>query len=174
MKTGKQPSVKTARNGRNYYSHGHPCPDCGTSLIRRECSQFILRCPNCRTDRHLFLRRDYIGQVYGRLRIIAYAHKDERRRPFFHCSCSCGNTRIVRLDRLKDGSTRSCGCYRRETTRLQGLSNTIPRYHLHHEQARITESMHLAALNLQCAMQSFNHSDALRWTPVDYTVRLPI
>ena len=32
------------------------------------------------------------------------------------CSCECGNEKVVVLNSLRSGATRSCGCYRKEVT----------------------------------------------------------
>ncbi|WBF81889.1 hypothetical protein [Staphylococcus virus vB_SurM-PSU6] len=56
---------------------------------------------------------DYIGLKYGRLTVISWDGK----RGIHHyvkCKCDCGNTKSIRLYRLKTGETKSCGCIRKE------------------------------------------------------------
>lgn len=66
------------------------------------------------TARHMNL----VGQVFGRLEVINIDHI-ENHQPFWACQCSCGNTSIVRQDRLRTSNkklaTRSCGCLSKES-----------------------------------------------------------
>lgn len=48
------------------------------------------------------------GQRFGRL--VAGSRRGE----YVECVCDCGVSTLVRLDRLKSGKTKSCGCYARE------------------------------------------------------------
>jgi len=52
---------------------------------------------------------DLIGQVFGKLTVISLDHKKDNRR-FLLCKCECGNTKVVREDKLKSGHIKSCGC----------------------------------------------------------------
>lgn len=70
---------------------------------------------------------DLTGKKFGRLTCIAYFPKDQNRSNGWLCRCECGNEKIVATADLKKGSTKSCGCLRRETTgaqaRKHGLSH---------------------------------------------------
>lgn len=59
---------------------------------------------------------DLTGQTFGRLQVLFIDHV--KRQPFWKCKCICGNTTVVRQDRLRTSnkklSTRSCGCLSRE------------------------------------------------------------
>ena len=58
---------------------------------------------------------DLTGQVFGRLTVIS---KDDKNSPSgnsrWKCQCECGNMKTILSFHLKQGKTRSCGCYRRE------------------------------------------------------------
>lgn len=60
------------------------------------------------------------GKVFGRLKVISY---DENSRGSGHarwfCTCSCNPSRkiSIRASHLKDGSTKSCGCFSIEAGR---------------------------------------------------------
>jgi hypothetical protein len=49
-----------------------------------------------------------------------------------NCLCKCGNERIVRVQKLLTGKTRSCGCLRNEELTTHGQTKRVTR-HLSHE-----------------------------------------
>lgn len=53
---------------------------------------------------------------FGRLRVIKTEMRKygSQKRTFAFCRCECGTLCWLRLDHLKDGNTRSCGCLRSE------------------------------------------------------------
>ena len=59
--------------------------------------------------------QDLTGQRFGRLTVGAYAGT-RAKRTMWHCHCDCGNETTVDRAALKSGATRSCGCFRSETT----------------------------------------------------------
>lgn len=70
-----------------------------------------------------------IGQTFGRLTVVGKGGVTNQQ--MWVCECICGNRVSVRQVPLKTGHTRSCGCLRREVTRLRrtehGKTNT-PEY----------------------------------------------
>lgn len=65
---------------------------------------------------------DLVGQIYGRLRVIAQApNKGKDRR--WSCICSCGTTHVASTVCLRHGGTLSCGCARREAWAAIGSAN---------------------------------------------------
>ncbi|MGL6174834.1 MAG: hypothetical protein ACRC1P_09555 [Cellulosilyticaceae bacterium] len=58
-------------------------------------------------------RESFAGKKFGRLIILADA-EDRGKHRFVLCKCDCGTTKEIRLDRIKLGRVRSCGCLRRE------------------------------------------------------------
>ena len=63
---------------------------------------------------------DMTGQRYGRLTVIGrYPQNSINNKPLWECKCDCGNVVLVNRRRLKDGMTKSCGCYRRDLSREQ-------------------------------------------------------
>lgn len=75
---------------------------------------------------------DLKGQKFGRLTVIGRAGSTLGRHALWLCKCSCGNSKIIRGSCLRNGSTKSCGCLRREINRLiSGKANmrrTIKNY----------------------------------------------
>lgn len=72
--------------------------------------------------------KDLTGQEFGRLVVIELAGYNKQRKRTWRCSCECGNEAIVIGHLLVGGTTRSCGCIRKETTRersrIHGMRNT--------------------------------------------------
>lgn len=68
---------------------------------------------------------DLRGQIFGKLRPIYPLKEREKGGIIWHCKCECGNECDVNNGHLKDGSTKSCGCLRKETQHLKikDLSN---------------------------------------------------
>ena len=66
-----------------------------------------------------------VGNTYGRLRVISYDYSD--RAKYWNCLCSCGNKTSVTTSRLTLGTTKSCGCIRRE--RLEGANHPVKHGH---------------------------------------------
>lgn len=64
-----------------------------------------------------------VGQVFGRLKVIADAAPSLHGSRRNECLCQCGNTKIVQSAHLRAGLTRSCGCLRREVTRARSLTH---------------------------------------------------
>ena len=53
------------------------------------------------------------GTKFSRLTVIE-ALIDEKGHTKYKCQCDCGNTTITTAAKLKDGTTSSCGCFRKE------------------------------------------------------------
>lgn len=63
----------------------------------------------------------FVSETFGRLKTIrprtsVATGKSGKRRMFQQCLCSCGKVVVVSVERLRAGKTRSCGCFRTETT----------------------------------------------------------
>lgn len=56
------------------------------------------------------------GQKFGRLTVIEECGRTKNRSTIWLCKCDCGNEHKVTTAHLKNGSIRSCGCLRKETT----------------------------------------------------------
>lgn len=68
-------------------------------------------------------RIDLTGQHLGRWTVIEYVG-NTRTVAWWKCRCDCGTVRIVNGRRLRDGTSKSCGCLRRELMSKHGASNT--------------------------------------------------
>ena len=63
------------------------------------------------------------GDVFGRLRVTAVTRDRLQSKRAVEVACSCASPAFVaRLDHLRAGHTRSCGCAQREHARRRGLT----------------------------------------------------
>lgn len=51
-----------------------------------------------------------IGQTYNMLTIIKKDISKGTKNKYYFCNCSCGNTKSIRFNHLKNGAIKSCGC----------------------------------------------------------------
>ena len=69
---------------------------------------------------------DLTGQIFSRLKVLSYAGKAGAV-SIWLCRCSCGKECVVRYNGLTKGSTRSCGCLRRESNASRGRKGPYKR-----------------------------------------------
>lgn len=55
-----------------------------------------------------------IGNRFNRFVVLKYAGRTKSGNDYIHCRCDCGTLKMVAVDHLKHGKTKSCGCYRDE------------------------------------------------------------
>lgn len=63
-----------------------------------------------------------IDRKFGRLRVISFGGIDDAGARWV-CLCRCGIEKNIRSGSLKNGTTRSCGCLRKEKTSKTGRNN---------------------------------------------------
>lgn len=69
-----------------------------------------------------------IGEKYGRLAVLEFAgvyQSPSRPHRLYKCKCECGNVTIVRLNTLRSGNTRSCGCLLSEKSRERSIKHGL-------------------------------------------------
>jgi hypothetical protein len=64
--------------------------------------------------------KDLVGQHFGKLTVISFSHMN--RIQHWNCMCDCGKECIVNINNLKNGTTKSCGCFQQESRIDHGLS----------------------------------------------------
>ncbi len=70
------------------------------------------------TTKHPPNFKDRTEIKYGKLKAISYAGcHGPYQRAFWNCLCDCGNTCVIQGKLLQNGTTRSCGCLRKEVER---------------------------------------------------------
>lgn len=68
------------------------------------------------------------GEVYSRLTVLSYEYTHRKRR-YYKCECLCGKSIILAASHIKSGHTKSCGCQRRDVSRL-AIDAIRPDYYL--------------------------------------------
>ena len=58
-----------------------------------------------------------VGERYGRLVVVRRASNSGRGKVRFLCRCDCDHEVIVLAEALRNGTTKSCGCLRRDLMR---------------------------------------------------------
>lgn len=76
---------------------------------------------------------DLTGIRFGRL-IVLEKDNTERKtsNAFWKCKCDCGNEVIVRSTSLRNGISKSCGCYRSEYWRERKTTHGMSQSRLYH------------------------------------------
>ena len=82
-------------------------------------------------------REKLIGKKFNRLTVIGFEFNEKRKRYYAKCKCDCGNITVVAQDKLKRGSTKSCGCHnsdvvihRNKTILSKHNLSNHPAYHI--------------------------------------------
>lgn len=70
--------------------------------------------------------RNLVGETFGRLTVLyremAFGHTKDT---YWRCSCSCGNSALVKTNHLLSGNTKSCGCLAKERAKQWAKENAI-------------------------------------------------
>jgi len=65
--------------------------------------------------------KDITGQKFGRLTVVSFSHvKNET--AYWKCSCSCGRASVTQGSALRNGHTKSCGCWHKDGPVTHGHS----------------------------------------------------
>ena len=59
---------------------------------------------------------DYYDSYFGKLHVISHRIR-KNNQTYYLCECECGNQKEIRVDHLKRGEIRSCGCLQKEAAR---------------------------------------------------------
>ena len=62
------------------------------------------------------------GQRFGKLTVLTFKGRYNHQ-TWWHCKCDCGKDVVTSTNRLKNGQTKSCGCYNREMTKLKNTKH---------------------------------------------------
>lgn len=67
---------------------------------------------------------DETGNQYGKLTVLYRIKNTDSGRAMWHCQCSCGNEVNVLGKNLRNGRTKSCGCYQRKRAIESNMART--------------------------------------------------
>jgi hypothetical protein len=85
---------------------------------------------------------DMTGQRFGRFTVIKYAGRNKQGKALWSCKCDCGVEKIVGGTQLRNGTTKSCGCYNRERSAQQigEFSRSIRNYKMGYGTSRLANT----------------------------------
>lgn len=63
------------------------------------------------------------GTQYNRLTALEFVKRDRHSDPYWRWQCVCGNTKVIRLNSVRHGHTKSCGCLHKESAAFYGKAN---------------------------------------------------
>lgn len=89
---------------------------------------------------------DLTGERFGRLIVISRAGINSYGKPTWNCMCDCGNHVIVNAHELRNGDTKSCGCFQNEQIRIPHYTHRGTHDRLY----RIWASMKTRCTNPKC------------------------
>ncbi len=67
-----------------------------------------------------------IGKKYNHLTVLEYVGVDKRHQALYKCQCDCGNIKIIRGAKIKNGEIKSCGCIKSKGELL--ISQLLQKY----------------------------------------------
>jgi len=59
-------------------------------------------------------KSNLVGMRFGRLIVLRYTHNNKYGKTMWECRCDCGSNKIICGSNLKNGHTKSCGCFQKE------------------------------------------------------------
>lgn len=74
--------------------------------------------------RSQFKPEDLTGRRFGRLVALRISEQPKRKHVRWLCVCDCGTEKVFSGGNLKQGTTLSCGCLKRESKTTHGLTGT--------------------------------------------------
>ena len=88
--------------------------DCGNKVIVAQAKLKSGHTKSCGCIKRI----DLTGQRFGLLTVSEF-YEGKNKKSYWTCICDCGNETIVRADQLKDGTTKSCGCYAKDRSLIE-------------------------------------------------------
>ena len=71
-----------------------------------------------------FTIKNLNGKSFGRLEVLGLAgQRPSNRQTLWLCRCACGKFKVIGGSELQTGNTSSCGCLKRESERLRGVTH---------------------------------------------------
>ena len=102
--------------------------DCGNEVDVRGSSLKSGKTKSCgciaREKSHIRFFKDLTGKRFDRLTVITKCGMDNNGCFTWLCRCDCGNEIVVSGANLRRGTTKSCGCYKRDMVTSHGMTKT--------------------------------------------------
>ncbi len=67
--------------------------------------------------------KDHTGKTFNRLTFLGYAGRNKRNQPVWFIECECGKISISHATDIVTGHTKSCGCFRVETSTVTSTTH---------------------------------------------------
>lgn len=74
-------------------------------------------------------KKDLTGQKFERLTVIKYIGASKNQKSLFLCLCDCGNEIIAIGGNLQSGTTKSCGCLKKDKMLLRSINANYKKPH---------------------------------------------
>ena len=97
----------------------------------------------CAVSNRAYDTTSLLGKRFGRLVAIKYDHIDKNGKGHWLCQCDCGNIVVVAKGHLVTGSTKSCGCLRKDLAPDRGkqqMKRVLTKYGTFNLSSDIVES----------------------------------
>lgn len=124
QKFGKLQVVSFAGSGSDKQTLWNCICDCGNEIVVTGANLNRNNTKSCgcgiNENRRKRATEKMLGMRFGRLLVKEFAHKKSTGRLFWLCVCDCGKDHIVAGKELKNGNTRSCGCFQLEIRTKHG------------------------------------------------------
>ena len=116
---GKLVVLSRGENDNNGKARWYCQCDCGNIILARGADLRRGKTKTCGCS-SIKAEQSLIGQRFGALEVIEFTRRNDSNKLMYRCKCDCGNEIEVIGQHLKNGNTKSCGCYRKQvnTNRL--------------------------------------------------------
>lgn len=98
---------------------------CGVEFWRR--SEYVKKSSGCKVCRYKFCKptkpiKDIVNNEYNNIKVLSFSQM-KGSRSYWNCLCKCGNQFEVEKTNLIKGHTKSCGCIRKEKSKIKKIPN---------------------------------------------------
>ncbi len=94
------------------------------------------------------------GDKYNRLTAIKFDHRDKNNNLYWLFRCSCGNEKVIQVNHVKSGDTKSCGCLSREPR--ESIGKTFAKENKIHRMTHTKEYNSWLAMKQRCLNKKNN------------------
>jgi len=105
-----------------------------------------------------------VGLRSYRLEVLSKSDKSTSKSLYVTCKCDCGNIVEVAYKHIKDGSTKSCGCYQKELSREMMLTKIHPKHIKHSDSNKKSKHFYLFQTWMGIKQRCFNQNNKRYYT----------